>query len=211
MTPSKERKLLAHVLQHGTKGDVASILAAFDSFPDRLMHLGEEKGVILDQIIVEVRPQHVLEIGTHCAYSSIRMGRHLTQQCRVISVEFNYKLIPIATEIVRLAGLENKVHIMRDRSEHALPKLTARRPFDCVFMDQYSPYYLRDIKAMEHHHLLRKGSVIIADNVMTHPQQLSDYREYMEGAERYTIEYKAVKTEGGKPLNDGLMIATMQQ
>ena len=56
--------------------------------------------------------------------------------------------------------------------------------------------YVRDLQLLESHGLLRKGTVILADNIIT--PGAPEYFEYVKGSEKYatemfhcTVEYSA--------------------
>jgi predicted O-methyltransferase YrrM len=40
-------------------------------------NVNEEKGKILDEVVIKQRPKVIIELGAYCGYSAIRMGRLL--------------------------------------------------------------------------------------------------------------------------------------
>lgn len=69
--------------------------------------------------MMEQRPLTVLELGTHCGYSTVRIARSLPLGARIYSIEMDQRNAAIAEKIIRLAGLDddtvsafcNKLHI----------------------------------------------------------------------------------------------------
>ena len=57
---------------------------------------------------------------------------------------------------------------------------------DFVFIDHWNDLYVRDLKLLEAHGLLRKGTVIMADNLIF--PGAPDYREYVQSSEKYDTE-----------------------
>ena len=106
--------------------------------------------------------KRVLEIGTLGGYSTVWLGRALPKDGELISVELDAAHAAVARETVKDAGLADKVEIVEGRG---LDEMRALEPsFDLVFLDANKdgyPAYLKQAKR-----LLRKGGLIVADNVV---------------------------------------------
>ena len=57
---------------------------------------------------------------------------------------------------------------------------------DFVFIDHWKNVYLRDLQLLETHGLLRKGTVIVADNII-YPG-VPEYLQYVTTSEKYQTE-----------------------
>lgn len=66
-------------------------------------------GCILDSVVSEVNPTYVLELGTYCGYSTVRIARLLPPRAKVITLEFNPEFAAIARQVISWAGVEEKV------------------------------------------------------------------------------------------------------
>ncbi|XP_053330242.1 catechol O-methyltransferase-like [Spea bombifrons] len=102
-------RILRHVQQVARRGDARSVLCAVDSYCSTVewaMNVGDKKGQILDAAVQETRPCWVLELGTYCGYSTVRMARLLPPGARLISVEMNRHYAQVAIEILRHAGMD---------------------------------------------------------------------------------------------------------
>ena len=64
-------------------------------------------GKILDRLLMEQSPLTVLELGTHCGYSTIRIARALPLGARLYSIEMDPRNAAIAEKIIRLAGFDD--------------------------------------------------------------------------------------------------------
>lgn len=64
-------------------------------------------GKILDRLMMEQSPLTVLELGTHCGYSTVRMARALPLGARIYSVEMDQRNAAIAEKVIRLAGFDD--------------------------------------------------------------------------------------------------------
>lgn len=67
-------------------------------------------GCILDSVVSEVNPATVLELGTYCGYSTVRIASLLPPDAKLITLEFNPDFAVIARQVIAWAGLEEKVH-----------------------------------------------------------------------------------------------------
>lgn len=66
-------------------------------------------GCILDSVVSEVNPGVVLELGTYCAYSTVRIASLLPPHAKLITLEFNPDNAAVARQVIAWAGLEDKV------------------------------------------------------------------------------------------------------
>ncbi len=110
--------------------------------------------------------RHILEIGTLGGYSTIWLARALPANGRLISLESNPEHAEVARKNIIRAGLQDLVEIRVGKAVDTLSQLTTEggSPFDLIFIDADKPsnpeYLTWALK------LARKGSVIIADNVV---------------------------------------------
>jgi catechol O-methyltransferase len=87
----------------------------------------------------------------------------------LISIEKNPLYAAIATKIIEFAGLSNCVKVLVGTADTKLPTLKERYGIDgaeVVFLDHWKDRYLPDLRILEETKLLRKGCIIIADNVI---------------------------------------------
>lgn len=66
-------------------------------------------GCILDSVVSEVNPATVLELGTYCGYSTVRIASLLPPHAKLITLEFNPDFAAIARQVIAWAGLEDRV------------------------------------------------------------------------------------------------------
>ncbi len=63
------------------------------------MHVGDEKGEILDRAVSRAQPQRALELGCYCGYSALRTLRAMPPDGRLWSIERNSDNAQIARRI----------------------------------------------------------------------------------------------------------------
>jgi predicted O-methyltransferase YrrM len=119
------------------------------------------------ELLVRIRgARSILELGTLGGYSAIWLARALPADGRLISLEADARCAALARENIANAGLAQIVHVRVGEALQTLPELVdeGAGPFDVIFIDadkRNNPAYLEwSLK------LSRRGSVIIADNVV---------------------------------------------
>ncbi|XP_042297494.1 catechol O-methyltransferase isoform X2 [Sceloporus undulatus] len=189
MDQSKEQRILNSVSYNAVRGDPENVLDCIDKYCSQkewAMNVGDEKGLILDNVVKEADPTTALELGTYCGYSAIRIARLLKPKARLFSIEFNPEFVPIAKEIIEIAGLSDKVTILEGHAQDIIPQLKSKYgvdTLDFVFLDHWKERYAPDTILLEECGLLRKGSVLLADNII-YPGA-PEFIEYIRNHKRF--------------------------
>jgi len=172
----REEALAAYVAAHARRNDLDDVIRTIDAFCyDRsvMMNVGDEKGEILDAAIRRTTPRRVLELGTYCGYSALRIARVMPADAALWSIEFNAANAAIARRIWDHAGVGDRVTVVvgtlgdggrtiaRLESEHGF----APGSVDFVFVDHDKAAYLPDLERILDRRWLHAGSVVVADNV----------------------------------------------
>ncbi|XP_048873628.1 catechol O-methyltransferase A [Brienomyrus brachyistius] len=204
---TRPQRLLKAIQKKATRGDPQSVISAIDYFcrhKEWAMNVGDEKGAILDSVVSEVNPSTALELGTYCGYSTVRIARLLPPETRLITLEFNPDYAVVAHQVIAWAGLQDKVELVVGSSGDLIPQMKQKfgiKQFDFVFLDHWKDRYLLDIKLLEECGLLRRGTVLLADNVIC--PGTPEYLEYVRTSPRYESHYFKAHLEYTK-VEDGL-------
>ncbi|XP_058707790.1 catechol O-methyltransferase isoform X1 [Poecile atricapillus] len=172
MNQSKEQRILNFVLQNAVRGDPCSVVDTIDKYCSQkewAMNVGDEKGKILDKTVEEANPSVALELGTYCGYSAVRISRLLKAGARLLTVEFNPEFAAIAKQMIEFAGVQDKVKLLEGPSEEIIPQLKKKYEVDTldfVFLDHWKDRYTPDTILLQECNLLRKGSILLADNII---------------------------------------------
>jgi predicted O-methyltransferase YrrM len=110
--------------------------------------------------------RNILEVGTLGAYSTIWLARALPADGHLITLEADPKHAEVARSNIARAGLAQVVELRLGPALETLPRLAAEGagPFDLIFIDADKPGYPDYFRWALN--LSRRGSVIIADNVV---------------------------------------------
>ena len=135
------------------------------------MNVGEDKGRIVADLIAQVRPQTMVELGGYIGYSCILFGdavRNVGGK-RYFSLERNPEFAAVIASLIDLAGLRDVVKVVVGSSATSIRRLHASKELqhiDMLFLDHYKPAYPTDLKLCEELKLVTPGSVMAADNVI---------------------------------------------
>ncbi len=66
-------------------------------------HNRAREGTILVDLIHEVKPKRILEIGTFIEYSTIMMGKELGSEAEIITIEIDEEEAEIARKNIKMA------------------------------------------------------------------------------------------------------------
>ena len=202
----KEEEVLDLVRRKARKNNPESILKVIDSYAYKktfLMNIGDEKGELLEDAIINSKAQNILELGVYLGYSTIRILKNLNENAQLTSIEANKKFASIAKEHISIAGL-SKNHILKiGKSSELITTLI--EPFDFVFIDHWKDLYLADLKLLESLGLLKNGAWIFADNVVLF--NLEDYLDYVRTSPNYLSQFVPTLREYSKSHPDGIEIS----
>lgn len=104
---------------------------------------------------------------------------------KVITIELNKTNADIARKNMAHAGLSHKIDIAVGNALEVIPKLDLI--FDLLFLDAAKDEYLKYLKLAENKNL-KKGSIVVADNVEVSKNEMLDYLEYVRSSGIYKSE-----------------------
>lgn len=123
---------------------------------------GHLQGKLLELISHMIQPARVLEIGTYTGYSAICLAAGMTPNGILHTIDHNPELEDFARQYFEESGYGNNIIQHIGEALDVIP--TIDEVFDIVFIDADKENYIRYFDlAFEK---LRKGGVIIADNVL---------------------------------------------
>lgn len=121
----------------------------------------------LYNIVKETKPNKILEIGTAVGYSAMLM-LSANPEATVVTIEHDHDKVIEAKENFKKAGYENRAKVIEGDCLEELALLVAsddfNQHFDFCFIDGPKAQYLNIYNAIES--LMKKGSTIVADNVL---------------------------------------------
>ena len=199
----REQALAEHVLASTVSGDLDAAISVIDQFAYQrafLINVGDEKGAILDAAVRAAHPARLLELGTYCGYSALRIARVMPAGAHLWSIEQDSANAVIAAQIWQHAGVADRVSCVvgalgdggrtldRLQGEHGF----AEASLDFVFIDHSKDQYVPDLLRLLDRGWLRAGSAVVADNVkVPGAPAYHAYLREQEGIDWHTTEHPA--------------------
>ena len=151
----------------------------------RLRQIPRETGEFLFQFLLTYSqiPDFLgLEIGTSGGYSTIWQGRALVKsgQGKLISLDHDPKKYQLASQNITSTGVSQFVELIHEDAKDYLKK--TRNQFNYVFMDCEKEDYLYFFEFLVNR--LTRGSVLIADNVISHVDNMQEFIELINSDSR---------------------------
>ena len=140
----------------------------------RLRAVTHDVGEFLLTLALATRAQDILEIGTSGGYSTLWLALAARRNDGLVTTfENDPEKVAIARATFAEAGVEDVVHLRAEDARAGLGTLEA--PADLVFLDSEKEQYLPLLPQLVA--LLREGGVLVADNLISHADDLSAFRE----------------------------------
>ena len=169
---------------------------------------GHFQGRFLSFISKLIKPRKILEIGTFTGYATLCLAEGLTEDGEIHTIEINEELVDFQKKYFDQSEFKNKIFPYLGEAKNIIPKLDLK--LDLVFIDADKinyPMYLELVVAK-----LRKGGVLIADNVLWSGKVLNNSKKSLD-SETNSIKHFNELVRKDKcletvllPIRDGLMI-----
>ncbi len=136
--------------------------------PHAHMLSGQVQGKFLEMISTLLQPARILEIGTFTGYSALCLAKGLAPGGVLHTIECRVEEAAKAQENFNRSAIRDKIQLYTGNALDIIPQL--QETWDLVFIDadkvSYTAYYKLVLPS------LRKGGVILADNVLFHGEVL---------------------------------------
>ena len=148
---------------------------------ERLRQISPEVGRFLHTVALARQLRTIVEIGTSGGYSTIWLSLAArTAGASVTTLELDPKKVAAATANLRAAGLDGVATVIE--GDAAAYLRAQREPVDFFFLDAEKEDYLGYLELIVP--LLAPAGVLVADNLLSHANDLAAFRERALGDER---------------------------
>ena len=153
------------------------------------------------RILVEsARLKRGVEVGSATGFGAVNMGIAFERTGgHLYTLEIDPKMAKACNENLRKVGLEDVVTLIEGDALKTLPKLEGE--FDFVFIDALKSDYMKYFKFIEPK--LKKGAVVVGDNVIKHGTAMKDFLDYIQNSPDYDTVIIRASSEKG----DGMSIS----
>ena len=185
------RELLQEIQERGLEND-----ARVSERPRRMLNLEPASAQLLSILVRASGVTRALEIGTSSAYSTIWLAWSLAPAGgRIVSIDRNPDKHVLARENLRRADLLDRVELRTGDATEIARQLAG--PFDLVFLDADRGKFPEQIQILLPK--LASKALVIADNVLSHPEEIAGYLKLVSSLEEF--QHTTV------PVGKGLSIA----
>ena len=141
-----------------------------------------------------------IEVGSATGFGAINMGLSFERNGgQLLTLDIDPKMIQTTRANVAAMGLEQTVTAIEGDALKTLASLTGE--FDFIFIDALKPDYLKYLKTIEAR--LKRGAVVVADNVIRSERQMKDYLDYVQTSP----DYDTVIIRASMEKNDGMAVS----
>ena len=131
---------------------------------------------VIEKYLNKNKPNRILEIGTAVGYSAICFTQFLAENGEIDTIEREADRVEEAKKNIKLAEVEDKIHIYEGDAVEILP--TLNQQYDVVFIDAAKgkyPFFLKEALRM-----INKDGIIFADNILYKGYVMSDYNKHKQ-------------------------------
>lgn len=167
-------------------------------------------GRLLKILVSMTEGKLAIELGTLAGYSGIWIARGLSDDGRLITVEYNDEHADFAEAEFDKAGVVDEVTVVRGAALEVLPGIAeevGEQSVDFVFIDAVKSEYVEYFRLLKP--LLKAGSLLVADNVYATGAGWIDEGHGTDEFNRLIAsdpDFEAVAT----PMREGVLIARRQ-
>ncbi|MCL4402643.1 MAG: class I SAM-dependent methyltransferase [Acidobacteria bacterium] len=153
------------------------------------------------RILVESRSaRRGVEVGVAAGFGAINMGIGFERTGgHLYSLEIDPKRAEESRQNIHKVALDKTVTVMLGDALELIPKLQGE--FDFVFIDANKRDYMKYLKAIEPK--LKRGAVVVADNVIKSARAMPDYLEYVQK----NPAYETVIIRASEEKSDGMAVS----
>ncbi len=140
------------------------------------MQISPDQGQLMAMLVQLIVPKKIVEVGTFTGYSSLVMALALPKNGKIIACDISEKYTSKARGFWKEAGVADKIELRLGHASESLDKMLNEglsETIDMAFIDadkeNYKIYYEKCLK------LLRKGGLILIDNVLWYGRPADPY------------------------------------
>lgn len=191
------------------------LLADIEKFgrENKIPILLDESLEYITNMLNDIKPYRLLEIGTAIGFSAISFSKYLAKDGRIDTIEIESLRVEQALKNIEKVGVLDKIRVIEGDALEVLPYLTEK--YDVIFIDaakgKYNEFFEHAIR------LCKKGGYIIADNVLYKGMVQSDYNKHKQRTAVTKLRLFIDSVLNNKKLDaklldigDGLIIAKMR-
>jgi predicted O-methyltransferase YrrM len=178
--------------------NTAIILDRLEETSEEFWNISRQTGNFISMLIKASSSKNILELGTSNGYSTLWIADALKYtDGHLTTIEFWEKRQCLAREYIANCGLSDYVTFKIGQAYDIILAELQNEQYDLVFIDANKQEYLRFFEAV--HPVLKKGGIILADNVLSHAEKVKPFVDAISSHKEYQSQIL--------DLPDGLLMA----
>lgn len=125
--------------------------------------MDEECEQVLLEIMQQLQPKEILEIGTAVGYSASLMSLN-SCDARIDTIEIDLQRVDIAKKLWASLGIKENINSIVGDIDIVLQNVVDDKMYDFVFLDGPKSRYLQHLQIVCDH--VRSGGIVLADDVL---------------------------------------------
>jgi len=161
-----------------------NLLAELEAQASNYWNISRHTAEFLSILLDGLEAKRVLEIGTSNGYSGIWFASVLKKrEGKLITIESHAERFKIATKNFERAGLSlNIKQVLGHAPEIFADEIEIQQgDFDFIFLDATKAEHIKYFDSVLK--LIKKGGIIVADNVLSHWEKMESYAKYVKSKE----------------------------
>ncbi|MBQ9245559.1 O-methyltransferase [bacterium] len=173
-------------------------LEKLEQTSEEFWNISHQTGNFISMLIKATGAKNVLELGTSNGYSTLWIADALqSTEGHLTTIEFWEKRQCLARKTIEDCGLSDFVTFKIGQAYDIITQELQQECYDIVFIDANKQEYIKFFEAV--HPILKKGGIILADNVLSHAAKVKPFIDAISNH----IEYQSQVLD----LPDGLLMA----
>lgn len=153
---------------------------------EKFWNVSRQTGNFLSILVLSINAGNVLEIGTSNGYSTLWFADALKRtKGHLTTIEYWEKRQVFARENIEKCDLSDFVTFKIGEAYEVITS-EINEQFDIVFMDANKNDYLKFFEAV--HPLLKKGGILLADNVLSHADKVKPFVDLIMSRDDYRTQ-----------------------
>lgn len=179
-------------------GKTTVILDKLEETAENFWNVSHQTANFISMLIKASNRTNILELGTSNGYSTLWIADALKYtNGHLTTIEFWEKRQCLAREYISQCGLSDYVTFKIGQACDIITSELQNETYDMVFIDANKQEYIKFFEAV--HPLLKKGGIILADNITSHAAKVRSFVEAISNHEEYQAQIL--------DLPDGLLMA----
>lgn len=177
----------------GFSAQQQGLLEELEKTQEDFWNISRASANFLNMLIKISDAKNVVEVGTSNGYSGIWIAKALKKELggtggHLTTIEYYEKRIVLAQDNFKKCEVDDIITIKQGSATDVLEELCAQDDFiaDFVFIDANKGEYIKYFDIINPK--LKKGGIIAADNITSHPEKVAPFVEKIKSDPNYQVE-----------------------